>query len=60
MVRANCPTEDELRAFGSGRLSGEAVDKVALHVEECTDCESQLGQFDDSTDEFVAGLRGVG
>lgn len=58
MVRANCPTEDELRAFGSGRLSGEAVDKVALHVEECADCESRLGQFDDSADEFVTGLRG--
>jgi len=58
MIRTNCPTDDELRAFGSGRLSSEVVDKVAQHVEECADCESRLGQFDDSMDEFVAGLRG--
>jgi len=58
MIRTNCPTDDELRAFGSGRLSGEAVDKLALHVEECADCESRLGQLDDSADDFVAGVRG--
>lgn len=57
MIRTNCPTDDELRAFGSGRLSSKTVDSVAQHVEECADCESRLGQFDESADEFVVGLR---
>jgi hypothetical protein len=57
MIRTNCPTDDELRAFGSGRLSSDIVESVAQHVEECADCESRLGRLDDSADEFVAGLR---
>ena len=60
MIRTNCPTDDELRAFGSGRLSGDDVDQVAQHVEECADCDSRLGQFDESADAFVSGVRDCG
>ena len=57
MIRTSCPTDDELRAFGLGRLTSDIVDSVAQHVEECADCEARLGRFDKSADEFVAGLR---
>ena len=57
MIRTGCPTDDELRAFGSGRLNSESVDSVAQHVEECAECESRLDRIDEPTDDFVAGLR---
>ena len=57
MNRTNCPTDDELRAFGSGRLNSDTMETVAQHVEECIDCESRLGRIDEPPDEFVAGLR---
>ena len=56
MIRTTCPTDDELRSFGTGRLSGDAVEQVAEHVEGCTDCESRLASFDAEPDRIVSGL----
>jgi serine/threonine protein kinase len=42
MIRTTCPTDDELRSFGTGRLSGDAVDQVAEHVEACVDCVATI------------------
>jgi hypothetical protein len=60
MIRTSCPADDELRAFAAGRLSGDDVDKVAQHVEECADCDSRLAQLDESPDAFVSGVRDCG
>jgi len=57
MIRTTCPTDDELRSFGIGRLSGDAVDQIAEHVEGCMDCESRLASFDAEPDEFLASVR---
>lgn len=54
MIRTTCPTDDELRDFGTGRLSGDAVEQVAEHVEECSHCESRLAGFDAEPNVFTA------
>lgn len=57
MIRTNCPTDEELQKFGTGRLSGDDVERIAEHMDECPECELRLGNFDDEPDDIVSGLR---
>ena len=49
----NCLSQEELRAFAVGALSGDILEKVAQHVEGCPACDASLESMDDYADGFV-------
>jgi hypothetical protein len=52
-----CPTADELFAFAVGRLSGDACDTIASHIEGCAACLAALQELNDQADPLLAELR---
>src|SRR5262245_54403991 len=52
-----CPSQDDLRAYGLGRLPRERLEAVAVHVDGCAQCESSLLNLPDSDDTLVSRLR---
>jgi uncharacterized protein (TIGR03067 family) len=57
MSTVTCPNREELSAYVLGRLSEEALETVASHLEGCTQCAAALADVDDSDDTLVARLR---
>jgi WD40 repeat protein/tRNA A-37 threonylcarbamoyl transferase component Bud32 len=53
----NCPPQEELLAFHLGTLPEIAVDALAEHLEECSDCSATLQRFEESDDPFFEALR---
>jgi eukaryotic-like serine/threonine-protein kinase len=52
-----CPKADELFAFAVGRLSAEACDTLAGHIEGCAACLATLQELSDQDDPLLAELR---
>ncbi len=57
MSATTCPSPEELFDYVVGRLSDEASDGVAEHLESCESCQAGLATFDDADDTLVARLR---
>ena len=57
MTATTCPSRDELFDYAVGRLSDEASEGVAEHLESCPSCQAGLATFDDADDTLVARLR---
>ena len=52
-----CPSDDELVAFSSGKLHERVIEQVAVHVAECSRCESTLESLGDDDITVVDYLR---
>jgi uncharacterized protein (TIGR03067 family) len=57
MTAMTCPSRDELFDYAVGRLSDEASEGIAEHLESCQTCQAGLATFDDADDTLVARLR---
>jgi hypothetical protein len=55
----SCPSEDSLRAFAIGDLSGDSLERLATHVAACETCESALAAFDDLEDGLISELSRI-
>lgn len=51
------PSKTELQHYAVGRLSPEAIDRVARHVDGCDDCQETLSGLNLTDDTLVLGLR---
>ena len=51
-------TKKCLRIMRLGRLSHEAIESVGQHIELCPDCQAQVAEFDDVSEELVDRLVG--
>src|SRR5262245_43046068 len=56
MASAGCPDHDALAAFVAGRLSGEAIDAVARHLDACPACRALAMAASPDTDPLVGAL----
>ena len=57
MSKLACPTHDELLSYVVGRLPEDSADALAVHVDECSDCQMTLSDVDEGEDTLVVGLR---
>jgi RND family efflux transporter MFP subunit len=57
MALALCPSRDELRDYLCGKLSDEASEALAEHLEGCSLCQAELASFPDSEDTLIARLK---
>lgn len=57
MTAANCFSRDELRSYLLGELPEATLDGVALHVEQCVDCEATVAELDRESDTLIESLR---
>ena len=58
MLVATCPSREELLDFAVGKLSDEAAEFLAGHLDSCENCQAELAAFSDAEDTLVARLRG--
>src|SRR5262245_36237740 len=56
MAPAGCPDREALAAFLAGRLSGEAIDAVAAHLDACPACLALVQAAGPDTDSLIAAL----
>ncbi len=54
---ASCPTPDELAAFSLGNLPSAVLDHMAIHVEECPNCDAILRLLEEHPDHLMTELR---
>jgi serine/threonine protein kinase len=59
MSSTDCPEHCDLLAFARGTLSAPALAQLAVHIEQCTTCQSGLDALDSPADSVLIGLRGV-
>jgi serine/threonine protein kinase len=57
MHPTDCPSHTELSDFALGRVSRPVLDRLAAHVEGCTQCQTALQALDATTDPLLCGLR---
>ena len=57
MNHGACPPREVLQAFAMGDLDETELDDVALHLESCLACESDIAQFDGKADTVLLDLR---
>ncbi len=57
MTTANCPSDDQLRAFAVGELASLEFERVAGHVADCPSCDTSLAAMDDADDVLITQLR---
>jgi serine/threonine protein kinase len=53
----NCPTNDQLLAYATGRLDELSSETLAEHLRACETCQTRLDTVDDSQDSLLARLR---
>lgn len=53
----NCPSREELSGYLVGKLPAGEWKAVAAHIEECGECQSELGALNDADDTLVGTLR---
>ena len=53
----DCPSREELFDYAVGRLSDDASDVLASHLDSCSTCQTMLATLDDADDSLVARLR---
>ncbi|MFL5339274.1 MAG: protein kinase domain-containing protein, partial [Gemmataceae bacterium] len=54
---AACPSADDLRAYGLGRLPLPRLEAVAEHIDDCPACQATLRGLQDGSDTLVSQLR---
>lgn len=54
-----CPEPDTLSAFARGELDEGAIERVALHLEQCATCLAAVETLGARNDTFVLSLRGA-
>jgi tetratricopeptide (TPR) repeat protein/tRNA A-37 threonylcarbamoyl transferase component Bud32 len=52
-----CPTREDLAALLAGQLSGDALEAVASHLDQCPRCQARAADFDAGPDPLLSGLR---
>jgi RND family efflux transporter MFP subunit len=52
-----CPDRQQLSAYLVGRLSDEAAESIAAHLDSCPACQAQMDRLSDTGDTLVAHLR---
>ena len=57
MPLPDCPSRDELFDYAVGRLSDDASDVLASHLDACSTCQAMLATLQDANDSLVARLR---
>ncbi len=57
MALALCPTREELQDYLRGKLSDEASDLLADHLDSCPQCQAELATLPDSDDTLIARLK---
>ncbi len=57
MTAPCCPSVQTLQDFHLGKLSVDALEAVAIHVETCTHCEATVREIESRTEPVLAGLR---
>jgi tRNA A-37 threonylcarbamoyl transferase component Bud32 len=60
MPTAACPSREELSAFQVGKLSADALEAIAAHLDGCARCSSSLDGLGDTHDQLVRRLRQPG
>ncbi len=53
----DCPSCEELFDYAVGRLSDDASEVLASHLDSCSTCQMMLATLDDADDSLVARLR---
>ncbi len=53
----NCPTNDDLLAYVTGRIEEPTLVALAEHIRDCETCQTRLSTIDDSQDSLLASLR---
>ena len=56
MSNDNCPTRDELTAFAIGQLASQLTDEIAIHIDQCPQCQDLLAIHDRCEDELLVHL----
>jgi eukaryotic-like serine/threonine-protein kinase len=56
----SCPEPDALSAFYLGKLSPEALQDIAGHIDSCAACQAALQVQENHADELLTGLRAGG
>ncbi len=57
MTTTTCPSPEMLADYALGRVSAEALEQVAAHVDQCEACQARLESLDGLNDSFVHKLR---
>jgi serine/threonine protein kinase len=57
MSLPDCPSREELFDYAVGRLSDDASDVLASHLDACSTCQTTLATLHDANDSLVARLR---
>ena len=57
MASALCPQPDELRSFARGDLAAGDFERIASHVESCTECDATLEALGREPDELATQLK---
>ncbi len=57
MLVATCPSREELIDYAVGKLSDEAAESLASHLDSCENCQAELAALSDADDTLVARLR---
>ncbi len=52
-----CPSRERLFDYAVGRLSDDASEVLASHLDACSTCQTMLAALDDASDSLVARLR---
>jgi len=53
----DCPNREQLSEYLAGRLSEEASEAIAAHVETCPDCAAAIETIEEGDDTLIARLR---
>lgn len=56
-IHPDCPSADALSSFLLGRLSEDALETMAAHLETCSRCMARLDRLHDTADDMVDQLR---
>lgn len=51
------PTHDELLGLVHGTLDEQTAESVAVHIEECSECEETVREFETAVDDVIQRLR---
>jgi len=58
MIKARCPSQDELFSFGVGKVSDVQATEIAEHLESCDNCQAVMETLDDAGDTLASCFRG--
>ncbi|MCY2990786.1 MAG: protein kinase [Planctomycetota bacterium] len=57
MATPTCPSSELLADYALGRVSVQDLERVAIHVDQCPECQAQLEALESVNDSFVSRLR---